>query len=221
MENTNFSITPYIQWAEQLVHAEVAPVKARSGAHSAVYELRTGNTSWYLKVGENLKIEHDRLKWLEGKLPVPHVEAFDTANAQDALLMTTVMGTDLAHLSSSLKLDDVITRLASALQAFHAVEAGDCPFSAYKPGSTLVHGDACLPNFIFTDDGNLSGYIDLGDMGIGDVEVDLSAAVWSLNYNLGPGHGLKFLQAYGRHDATDEDVERLWQMYATSPIFDK
>jgi aminoglycoside phosphotransferase len=211
----------YLNWANNQIGAETHPVRARSGAHSAVYELKTDTGSWYLKVGENLKIEHDRLKWLEGNLPVPRVEAFDTTNALDALLMTTVMGTDLAHLSSSLKPDDVITRFASALQAFHAVEARDCPFSAYKPGNTLVHGDACLPNFIFTDNGDLSGYIDLGDMGMGDIEVDLSAAVWSLNYNLGPGHGLKFLKAYGRHDATEEDVERLWQMYATSPIFDK
>lgn len=135
--------------------------------------------------------------------------------------MTTVVGTDLTHLSTNLTPDEVIARLAAALQTFHAVEAGDCPFTAYKPGKTLVHGGACLPNFIFTDGGDLSGYIDLGDMGLGDVEVDLSAAVWSLHNNLGPGHGLSFLKAYGRHDATENDVDRLWQMYATSPIFTK
>ena len=45
-------------------------------------------------------------------------------------------------------------------------------------------------------------------MGVGDVEVDLSAAVWSLQYNLGPVR-LGFLKAYGRPDATEHDVERL------------
>ena len=64
-------------------------------------------------------------------------------------------------------------------------------------------------------DNGLSGYIDLGDMGVGDVEIDLSAAVWSLQYNLGPGLGLAFLNAYGRPGATDRDADRLRTMYAT------
>ena len=90
--------------------------------------------------------------------------------------------------------------LASALRAFHSVSAEDCPFEAYVPGESLVHGDACLPNIIVGDDGS-NGYIDLGDMGVGDVEVDLSAAVWSLQYNLGPGFGRALpdrLRAAGR-----------------------
>jgi kanamycin kinase len=87
--------------------------------------------------------------------------------------------------------------LASALRTFHSVNATDCPFEAYVPGESLVHGDACRPNII-VGDGGLNGYIDLGDMGVGDVEVDLSAAVWSLQYNLGPGFGLGCLKAYGR-----------------------
>jgi len=104
--------------------------------------------------------------------------------------------------------------LASALRAFHSVSARDCPFEAYIPGESLVHGDACLPNIIVGDDGP-TGYIDLGDTGVGDVEVDLSAAVWSLQYNLGPGFGRAFLTAYGRPGATERDVDRLRAMYAT------
>ena len=77
-----------------------------------------------------------------------------------------------------------------------------------------MHGDACLPNLMVGDNG-LSGYIDLGDMGVGDVEAYLLAAVWSLQYNLGPGFGRAFLTAYGRPDATERDVDRLRGMYAT------
>ena len=55
-------------------------------------------------------------------------------------------------------------------------------------------------------------------MGVGDVEVDLSAAVRSLQYNLGPGFGRAFLTAYGRPDATDRDVDRLWSMYGPSRL---
>jgi kanamycin kinase len=67
---------------------------------------------------------------------------------------------------------------------------------------------------MFRDDGSLSGFVDLGEMGAGDIKVDLAAAVWSLQYNLGPGHGLSFLRAYGLADPTERDVGRLWEMYA-------
>jgi len=70
---------------------------------------------------------------------------------------------------------------------------------------------------MFHDDGTLGGFVDLGEMGVGDIEVDLSAAVWSLQYNVGPGHGLAFLRAYGRTSATSDDVGRLWAMYANRP----
>ena len=104
--------------------------------------------------------------------------------------------------------------LVSALRTFHSVRVIGCPFEAYVPGESLVHGDASLPNIIIGDDGS-NGFINLGDMGVGDLEVDLSAAVWSLEYNLAPGFGRGFLRAYRRRDATEHDVERLWAMYAT------
>jgi aminoglycoside phosphotransferase len=46
-----------------------------------------------------------------------------------------------------------------------------------------MHADACLPNFIVGDEG-LNGYIDLGDLGVGDVEADLQTGVRSLRSNL-------------------------------------
>ena len=59
------------------------------------------------------------------------------------------------------------------------MSACDCPFEAYIPGESLVHGDACPPNSGIGD-GGLNGYIDLGGMGVGQVEVDRSAAVCRL-----------------------------------------
>jgi kanamycin kinase len=211
----------HIEWARRLLGVDALPSKVRSGAHSAVYELKANDRSWYLKVGEDLESERQRMQWLQSKLAVPEVIAFDTHEDTDLLLMSAIQGTDLAHLSAKLKPSDIVSRLASALRTFHSVAASDCPFRVYKPGNILVHGDACLPNIIFDKTGALSGYIDLGDMGVGDVEVDLSAAVWSLNYNLGPGYGLRFLIEYGLKETTGRDVERLWTMYAESPIFDR
>jgi aminoglycoside phosphotransferase len=127
-----------------------------------------------------------------------------------------VPGLNLAKLAKLRPAGAIVGMLASALREFDAADASGCPFGARIPGDVLVHGDACLPNILFREDGTLSGYIDLGDIGIGDREVDLSAAVWSLRYNLGSGHGLDFLRAYGLDDATGQDVERLWHLYADS-----
>lgn len=65
----------------------------------------------------------------------------------------------------------------------------------------LTHGDACLPN-IMVENHKLSGFIDLGCMGLGDRCRDLERALWSLAYNYGDGYEEVFLGAYG---ATETD----------------
>jgi len=205
----------YKRWAAAQLNVTDPSVKrAHSGDNSTVFEIAAGDTRWFLKIGHRLARECAGLRWLQGRLPVPQVVAFDQVGGADALLMAAVPGTNLAALAKSQPPGGIVEMLASALRSFHSVSAQDCPFEAYIPGESLVHGDACLPNIMVGGNG-LSGYIDLGDMGVGDVEVDLSAAVWSLQYNLGPGFGRAFLTAYGRPDATERDVDRLRAMYAT------
>jgi kanamycin kinase/aminoglycoside 3'-phosphotransferase-3 len=53
-----------------------------------------------------------------------------------------------------------------------------------KPGfePVLSHGDFCLSN-ILTEDGKLSGIIDLGETGVGDRWRDLALLVRSLKHN--------------------------------------
>lgn len=60
----------------------------------------------------------------------------------------------------------------------------------------LTHGDACLPN-VLVQDGELSGFVDLGAAGLGDRWRDLERACWSLGYNYGAGYDELFLNAYG------------------------
>lgn len=195
--------------------------KMRSGAHSRVYELRAAEQTRFLKIGDDLIGEKERLEWLAEKIPVPSVLDFYRSDGRQALLLSAVEGTDLAELCKTLSPIQVIDYLVKALKDFHNVDARGCPFVSYKSGSTLVHGDACLPNFILNPETQTIGHIDLGDCGMGDVEVDLSAAVWSLWRNLGPGHGQAFLKAYGHRDASLQEVDRLWEMYAHSPIFER
>lgn len=67
----------------------------------------------------------------------------------------------------------------------------------------VCHGDFCLPN-IFIQDGEVTGYLDLGELGVADRWSDLAAATWSLTWNLGPGYEELFLEEYG----VERDVDR-------------
>ena len=68
----------------------------------------------------------------------------------------------------------------------------------YLRCDTLIHGDFCLPN-IMLDNWKLSGFIDVGNGGIGDKHVDLFWGAWSLGFNLKDfKYGARFLDAYGR-----------------------
>jgi len=62
----------------------------------------------------------------------------------------------------------------------------------------LLHGDYCLPN-IMLNNWQFSGFIDVGNGGVGDRHVDLFWGAWTLSFNLGTDkYRERFLDAYGR-----------------------
>jgi kanamycin kinase len=61
----------------------------------------------------------------------------------------------------------------------------------------VCHGDACSPNTLLTDDGEWSGHVDLGRLGLADRWADLAIATWSTEWNYGPGWAGTLLEAYG------------------------
>jgi len=72
----------------------------------------------------------------------------------------------------------------------------------------LLHGDYCLPNIILNNR-EFSGFIDLGNGGVGDRHVDIFWGIWTLYYNLKTNkYRQRFIDAYGR-DKVDEDMLRL------------
>ena len=73
---------------------------------------------------------------------------------------------------------------------------------------TLLHGDYCLPN-IMLDNWRFSGFIDLGNGGVGDRHVDLFWGAWTLSFNLGTDeYRERFFNAYG-NDRVDRDILKI------------
>ena len=73
---------------------------------------------------------------------------------------------------------------------------------------TLLHGDYCLPN-VMLDNWAFSGFIDLGNGGVGDRHVDLFWGAWTLNFNLETDeYRDRFFDAYGR-DRVDGDMLKI------------
>jgi len=149
--------------------------------------------------------------------------AFDQDAQRDYLLVKAVPG------KSALEYLDrpewLAEKLGKAVRALHELDARDCPVTdvnevalalyvkeqghAFDGDASvlrrdaLVHGDCCLPN-VFFDESGFSGFIDLGEGGLGDRHFDLCAAIWSLGYNLKTkAYSGIFLDAYGR-DRVDE-----------------
>lgn len=74
--------------------------------------------------------------------------------------------------------------------------------------NVLLHGDYCLPN-IMLDGFKFSGFIDVGNGGVGDRHVDLFWGAWTLNFNLKTDiYRERFFDAYGR-DLIDKEMIRL------------
>ena len=114
-------------------------------------------------------------------------------------------------------LDHVRGRLAAGLidpaADFHAEHAGLSAASAVQllvstvptvEEPVVCHGDYSFPN-VMLEGGKVTGYLDLGSLGVTDRWADLAACAWSCDFNLGPGHNDLLFEAYG----TPLDQDRL------------
>ncbi len=151
----------------------------------------------YLKISTDLvslRRERDTNIWLEDKLPggmaTPRVGAYDEiiepreGSSVGYLLTSAVQGTPACappYIKDPSRLCEL---LAEALHIFHSLPTDGCPVSPEKSeNSTVVHGDFCLPN-ILLHRSRVSGFVDLGQVTVGDPWEDYAWCLWSLEYNL-------------------------------------
>ena len=147
--------------------------------------------------------------------------AFEQEAGRDFLLVRSVPGAyacGKALMSSPARL---ARTLGETVRLLHETDFTDCPLkganeralAAYEKEAgtafagdisllkedALIHGDMCLPNIFYDEDYRFTGFIDLGDSGLGDRHFDLYWAMWSLSYNLKTDcYNEEFLNAYGR-----------------------
>ena len=130
--------------------------------------------------------EVSAMKWLEGKLPVPHVICHEDRDGFSYLLMSRVRGRMLCDGRILHNRNRLMKSAAAALKMLWSVDISDCPFleeGKGNPEAVLCHGDLCLPN-IFADNDGITGFIDLGNCTVGERRVDLDTLMESLDANL-------------------------------------
>jgi aminoglycoside phosphotransferase len=78
---------------------------------------------------------------------------------------------------------------------------------ATRPSSedvVVCHGDYCFPNMLM-EDGVVTGYLDLGELGLADRWWDIAVGAWSVTWNVDARLEPVFYEAYG----VEPDPERV------------
>jgi aminoglycoside phosphotransferase len=89
------------------------------GASGTALRVSAGGATYWAKGGPSADAEHERLRWLAGRLPVPEV----VAHRDGLLLLADVGAPSLATAPA-----DVGAVHGGALRALHALPVADCPF---------------------------------------------------------------------------------------------
>ena len=187
--------------------------------------------SRYLKwnpasTGVDLEREAVRLEWISRYHPAPRVVDFGRDGDAQWLLTEGLPGGPAVGDQWRVRRLEAIEAIAAGLRALHAVPTDGFPvewtgqvwvgrhppsLGTRPPIDTpvVVHGDACAPNTLISQEGVWTGNIDFGDLAVGDRWADLAVASMSLDWNFGEGHQSEFLDAYGIQP--DEDRIRYYR----------
>jgi aminoglycoside 3'-phosphotransferase II len=233
MEQLPESLIPIIEGAEV---EEIGVGNSRD----KIYRIQQAAETFFLKVGLELRAEHNKLLWLEGRLPVPRVLHYEIKGGSHYLLMSAIEG-EMAH-RLDLPKARIIALLAEGARMWHGLPTEECPFDCTidvqidlarrnmergniqeehfelhrygrsqrelfadllvnlpdKEDLVVTHGDYCLPNILINPDTEeITGFVDVGRMGVSDRYVDLALCARSIGWNIGQTWIWPFMDAYG------------------------
>lgn len=181
--------------------------------------------------GIDLERERVRLERISARHPAPRVVDHGVDGEAQWMLTEAVAGGSAVGDRWRARRPEAIRAIAAGLRAIHAIPIDDFPagwtaevWVGRRPASledrplvdapVVVHGDACAPNTLISDDGAWTGNVDFGDLAVGDRWADLAIASLSLDWNFGEGHQAELFDAYGI--APDEERIRydraLWEL---------
>jgi kanamycin kinase len=181
--------------------------------------------------GIDLERESVRLGWIAERHPAPRVLEFGSDETAEWLVTEALPGEHAVGDRWRVRSSEAIAAVAAGLRAIHQLPVDEFPagwadqvWPVRQPAAlgprppildpVVVHGDACAPNTLITDDGVWAGNVDFGDLGVGDRWADLAVASMSLDWNYGEGHQEEFFDAYGI--ARDEEriawYRALWDL---------
>lgn len=141
---------------------------------------------YILKVSEELarlQQEFEKDTWVSNHIKSGKPMVFIIENNKAYYLREYLEGDNLCldeYLNDPIKLVDL---LVEGLSIIHNTKVDSKEYIIDEEYDTLIHGDYCLPN-ILVKNGRVSGFVDLGDAGIGDPWCDYAWCIWSLEYNL-------------------------------------
>ena len=194
---------------------------------SGMRVFRAGNA--FLKIGPASSLERAARmqEFFAAKGLSAPLLVYERTDEEDYLLAGAVPGVSCIDKGLLAKPEWLSAKLGETARMLHETEASGCPYrdcnereagalrretgrelpeARLLRAEVLVQGDFCLPNVFFRG-GAFSGFIDLGEAGVGDSHLDLYWALWSLEYNLRSDRwNDRFLDAYGRDKV---DGERL------------
>ena len=99
-----------------------------------------GGPTRYLKIGNDLEREHERLRWEGAHLTVPRVLAFAREPSDQYLLLDELPGTPIA-LAAELSVAQRVAHLAHTMRVLHSLPLDDCPFDQ-RLERRLIDADA-------------------------------------------------------------------------------
>jgi kanamycin kinase/aminoglycoside 3'-phosphotransferase-2 len=201
----------------------IASLRARYSGHTwtPVRIGQSGAKVWRLESASDLFLktvppgqspevttEAKALEWLAAHdLGAPEVVATGTADeGWEYLVTTAVAGRSAAEPWSASDRPAIIDAIARFADRVHSLPADDCPFvNRLHPDEpaehpVVCHGDFMLPNVIIDPVTlEVTGIIDVGDLGLADPYRDYADMAWSLSGGLNPQYGREYADRFLRN----------------------